>query len=98
MLAYTGCAAVMIGRGAIGNPWVFARQDRKRISPQQVKDVILKHLAAMLDFYGPQGLILFRKHASHYLEPYELPAELRVRLLTRVTVAEFTDLLEEILG
>ena len=97
MLAYTGCPAVMIGRGAIGNPWIFAHQDREQVSPQQVQETMLRHLKAMLDFYGPDGLIFFRKHASHYLVPYELPTELRVRLLTRENVGEFMALLEETL-
>ena len=98
MLAYTGCPAVMIGRGAIGNPWIFAHQDREQVSPQQVQETMLRHLKAMLDFYGPDGLIFFRKHASHYLAPYELPTELRVRLLTRENVGEFMALLDEVLA
>lgn len=97
MLTHTGCPAVMIGRGAIGNPWIFAHQDREQISPQQVQEIMLHHLSAMLDFYGPEGLIYFRKHTSRYLAPYELPAELRLRLLTRENVGEFVALLEETL-
>lgn len=98
MLAYTGCPAVMIGRGAIGNPWIFAHQEREQVSPQQVQETMLRHLSAMLDFYGPEGLIYFRKHTSRYLAPYKLPAELRLRLLTREDVDEFVALLREILN
>ena len=99
MLAYTGCAAVMIGRAAIGNPWIFSRLERAQVTPEQLRQVVHQHLRLSLDFYGEtQGLILFRKHAVRYLSPLRLPEELRKRLLTAQTPAEFTVLLDEIIA
>ncbi len=96
MKATTQCDAVMIGRGAIGNPWIFAGLDRHEVSQTQVHETMLKHLEKMLDFYGEEmGLILFRKHAVHYLRLYHLPREQRVRLLTSETPQEFINLLDQ---
>jgi nifR3 family TIM-barrel protein len=99
MLEYTGCAAVMIGRAAIGNPWIFSLLERSQVTPAQLRQVVHQHLRLSLDFYGEtQGLILFRKHANRYISPLRLPEELRKRLLTAQTPAEFTTLLDEIIA
>ena len=92
---YTGCDGVMIGRGAIGNPWIFSRLDREQVPPQQVRTVMLRHLERMLSFYeGDYGLVLFRKHASRYLSPFPLTPEQRARLMTAEQPEEFMDLLD----
>jgi nifR3 family TIM-barrel protein len=97
MREHTGCDAVMIARGAIGNPWIFAGLDREEVSPDQVRETMLAHLESMLDFYGAdRGLILFRKHAARYISPYGLSPEQRERLLTSETAAQFTALLDEL--
>jgi len=97
MKDYTGCAAVMIGRGAIKNPWIFNCLDREQVSVQQVKETMLVHLDRNLEFYGPErGLRLFRKYAAQYLTPYRLPKDIRQKLLTREQPEEFLALLDEI--
>ncbi len=78
----TNCDAVMIGRAAIANPWIFSRLDREAVPPASVRDMALSHLTAMLDFYGQRGLIQFRKFLKAYLKPYELPRQLLLDLLT----------------
>ena len=92
---YTRCDGVMIGRAAIGNPWIFSRLDRGQVSKEQVHTTMLTHLQLMLDFYeGDHGLVLFRKHASRYLSDRHLTPELRLQLLTAEKEEEFLTLLQ----
>jgi tRNA-dihydrouridine synthase B len=77
----TGCDGVMIGRGSIGNPWIFSRIDHNLLSLEETKQVILDHLGLMTDFYGPDwGHVIFRKHLKAYLRPYSIPPQI-IRLL-----------------
>lgn len=93
---FAGCQAVMIGRAAIGNPWVFADLDREQVPVEQVRETMLRHLERSMSFYGPdRGLILFRKHASRYITPFRLPDVQRRRLLVAADPREFISVLEE---
>lgn len=95
--AHTGCDGVMIGRAAIGNPWVFARKDREQVTVKERIALMRRHLALNLDFYGPKaGLILFRKHAAKYIHGLPGEAQLRISLLTAATVNEFDSLIERL--
>lgn len=95
--AYTNCDAVMIGRAAIGNPWIFQGLDRQQVTPEMVHEVMLNHLVRSVDFYGEErGLVLFRKHAVRYLSPYPLPNQIRRQLLTAQLPEDFIAILEQI--
>ncbi|MFQ5615239.1 MAG: tRNA dihydrouridine synthase [Anaerolineales bacterium] len=97
MKAHTGCDAVMIGRAAMSNPWIFRGLDREDVPLDVVRKTMLRHLELNLDFYGPErGLVLFRKFAAKYLAPYRLPREIRRRLLTYTQAEKFVGLLGEI--
>lgn len=93
--AHTGCDAVMIGRAAIGNPWLFAGKDREDVTLAEKIALMRRHLALNLDFYGPRfGLVLFRKHAARYIQGLADEERLRVPLLTARTVAEFDEVMD----
>lgn len=93
--AHTGCQAVMIGRAAIGNPWIFAGRDREQVTMEETITLMRRHLALNLEFYGPDyGLTLFRKHAARYLRGLPCERDLRVPLLTAETVDDFDRLID----
>jgi len=93
--AHTGCDGVMIGRAAIGNPWIFQRKDRHQVTVEDVTALLKRHLRAMLDYYGERGLILFRKHAVKYMHGLPHVAALRARLVTCDSVSEFHHLVDD---
>jgi nifR3 family TIM-barrel protein len=69
MLHQTGCDAVMIGRAALGNPWILSRRSKEDIPGSEILQVMTQHLNLMCEFYGDHlGVILFRKHLARYLQ------------------------------
>jgi tRNA-dihydrouridine synthase len=95
LMSQTGCDGVMIGRAAMGNPWIFLPQPPHALGPSQVIPVILEHLTRMLAHYGQErGLVLFRKHLARYLEHFATGETARRVVLTAPTAAELRRLLQ----
>ena len=76
VLRYTGADAVMIGRGAQGNPWIFQQITHylthgERLAPPSLTErcqILLEHLQALHAFYGDtMGVRIARKHVGWYL-------------------------------
>jgi nifR3 family TIM-barrel protein len=96
MKQYTGCQAIMIGRAAVGNPWIFSRLERTQVTTEMVHQMVSQHLERNVTFYGPQkGMILFRKHAMQYLKLQRLPRAVRTEILLQLTPQDFLLQLEK---
>ena len=90
MKQHTGCAAVMIGRGAFGNPWIFrdaralldGREPGPPPEPAERFAVALEHAALALRLQGDtrQTVIEFRKHFGWYSKGLPQASSLRERL------------------
>ncbi len=93
----TNCDGVMIGRGSIGNPWLFSRRDQIDIPLNEAKQVILEHLMLISDFYGPEwGHIIFRKHLKAYLRPYAMTAACKRAIVTSSSLESLVTLITNI--
>jgi nifR3 family TIM-barrel protein len=93
----TGCDAIMIGRGAIGNPWIFQGIDKRYVTNSEIRTTMTRHLMMMLDYHGPRGLILFRKYMKKYLGGVEGIDGIPEKMLVTDDVDEFLMLLDSIL-
>ena len=68
MFLQTGCDAIMIGRAAIGNPWIFSQIKKEDLPRKEILNMVKKHWQSVESFYGRErALILFRKHLKAYL-------------------------------
>ena len=79
MLAATGCDSVMVGRAAMGNPWIFSALRREMAAggaapgasaglpaPAERRALILRHGEEMFRRHGPHGIREMRKHLAWY--------------------------------
>ena len=100
----TGCEAVMVGRAAQGNPWIFRQLTEYlktgKILPgptiEERKQVIIRHLDMLLkfkgDYIGPREM---RKHATWYTRGIKGSAELRCLFNQAVSWDDFLRILDK---
>jgi tRNA-dihydrouridine synthase B len=96
VLNHTGADGVMIGRGAVGAPWIFhqLRTGEEHVDLALKHKIIMEHFDMMIEFYGEYGAILFRKHTHTYSKGYRGASTLRNQVNTISDVAEFRDVLD----
>jgi tRNA-dihydrouridine synthase B len=79
VLRYTGADALMIGRAAQGQPWIFNSIEHfmshgAPLAPpplMQIRDIVLAHLDRLYSFYGNEtGVRIARKHIGWYCSPF----------------------------
>ncbi|MDD2450348.1 tRNA dihydrouridine synthase DusB [Sulfurovum sp.] len=68
VLEHTGADGIMIGRAAVGRPWIFhqIKEGMEEVSPALIKAVVLEHFDQMIEHYGYYGAVMFRKHLHTY--------------------------------
>ena len=90
MRAQTGCAAVMVGRGALGRPWIFRGVD---VGREERARIVRRH-CALIDAHLPPRLALvqIKKHLAWYAVDRPGMAQLRQRLFEARGSAEVLDL------
>jgi nifR3 family TIM-barrel protein len=99
LMRQTGCDGVMIGRAAMGNPWIFLPEAPPALEPAEVLPVVAEHLGRMISYYGEErGVVLFRKHLSRYLDHLPVSQAARRALLTAATASDLRSLLQTVLA
>jgi len=97
VLEHTGCDGVMIGRGAIGAPWLFhqLKSGSKDIDSSIKHEIIMEHFDKMIEFYGSHGVAMFRKHTHTYSKGYQGASVLRNSVNNISDISEYRDVLDD---
>lgn len=102
MIEATGCAGIMVARGAKGNPWIFTEIEKGPDSPRtnptnlEKSEVILQHLEWMLDFLPERKAIpVMKTHLSSYSKGISEAADMRRKLSVLATAQEVRELVEK---
>ncbi len=106
LVRQTGCHAVMIGRGAIGNPWIFreltaAGEGRTMVRPDltEMVAVTIRHIRGEVARKGERtGCLQVRKHIARCFRDFPGAATLRRRLYSHETSAGMIGVLERALA
>jgi len=90
MMEQTGCAGVVVGRGCLGRPWLFAdlvsaiNGENKRVNPNlfEVRKIMLRHGQLLVDYFENEDRAMrdIRKHMAWYLKGFSVPREIRANL------------------
>ena len=104
MMEETGCDAVMVGRGAMGNPWLFREiahylKMGEHLPPPTIEErfgIMRRHLLMQLEYSGKKrGVLEMRKHMGWYLKGLSEAARMRERVNQIHEPNELFDLLDE---
>ena len=105
VMEYTGCDYLMVGRGALGNPWVFREINEYFdkgiiIDPPTLDekcDILLRHIKSAVEYKGEYvGMREARKHTAYYLKGFKNAAKLRNLAFSMETLSDLEELIGEI--
>lgn len=104
MYDYTGCDFVMVGRGALGNPFIFSQinsllKDNKPIENPSLDirlSVMKRHIERIVELNGEYiGIRKARKHVAYYIKGFKFAAELRSLAFNMESLDDLDKLIEQ---
>ena len=106
MVEETGCAGVVVGRGCLGRPWLFAdlvsafQGQNEKLLPtlHQVREVMFRHGELIVEYFESEdrGCRDLRKHMAWYLKGFRVNSELRRQFGMISSLKEFRSLLDQL--
>ncbi len=106
MINQTGCHGVVVGRGCLGRPWLFAdlvsalNGENTRVNPTlfEVRDVMLRHGQLLVEYFENEDRAMrdIRKHMAWYLKGFSVPREIRSSLGMVTSMAHMSELLSHL--
>ena len=103
LLDLSGCDGIAIGRGALGNPWIFreikqglAGRDPLPADPLETQELCLRHARLMAEWKGEdRAVIEMRKHFAWYLKGLRGAAQVRSRINTMDSLIDVENTIRE---
>jgi len=107
MMQETGCAGVVIGRGCLGRPWLFAdlanvfsgRTQASNPTLFQVRDLMFRHAQLLVQYFENEDRAMrdLRKHMAWYLKGFQVNRNLRAQFGMVSSISELSQLLSQLI-
>lgn len=94
VLEHTGADGIMIGRAAVGKPWIFKqiKEGIDEVTPELITEVVLEHYDQMISYYDHYGAVMFRKNLHSYSKAgYQGASSFRNEINRMTDVAEMRE-------
>lgn len=92
-LSETGADGVMIGRGALGKPWLLSQIETGKIPVVSRADLACRHLDLLLDYYGPHGVYVARKHLAWYARGQKSVAQFCQKVYAQTDIEKIKEMI-----
>ena len=104
MINETNCDAVMIGRGALGNPWIFRdilnfinKENQVKLSLEEIIKTSIEHIELLKEYKHQKVAInLSKKHLSYYLKGFNNASSYRKKIMSFDNIDDIEDYLHRI--
>ena len=104
MKEYTKCDAIMIGRGALGKPWIFneilsniTNSKKLDINLEAILKICKKHIKLFIkDKASKVSVNLSKKHLSYYIKGFNGASDLRKEIMSCTTSKSILEILDKI--
>lgn len=97
VLEYTGADGIMIGRAAVGKPWIFRqiKEGIEEVTPKLITEVVLEHYDQMIAYYEQYGAVMFRKNLHSYSKAgYQGASAFRDQINRMTDIVEMREVIE----
>jgi tRNA-dihydrouridine synthase B len=99
VLEKTNADGIMIGRAAVGTPWIFAQLKNGNFGEADIATrmaVALEHFDAMVEYYGERGVVIFRKQLHTYAKGLDGASKFRCIINSQTDAIKTRELIEEL--
>lgn len=104
LLEFSHVDGLMIGRAALGNPWIFSRidhylrtlQELPLPTTEEIKTQLMKHIKLLVEYYDEKnGIAVSRKYVGWYVKSFYAAKKFREQYTKLTTLAEAQNLIEQ---
>lgn len=93
-----GCDGLLIGRGALGRPWIFTEIKKRKeydSSLDEIKKLVLDLSEKHYNIWGNRGIVEARKHYGWYFKGFRGAKEIRSELMTASTLTDVKKIIKK---
>lgn len=97
-LSITQADGVMIGRGALGKPWILSQIEKGETGSLDLEKIVIQHFDLLMNYYGHHGVFIARKHLAWYAKGQKNVADFCQSVYAETDSLKIKQMIHDFLG